>query len=107
MTSAASSGSPSGVIRLPTTPMAWTTGIPTLASSRSSSYSCSASPWLISLMAYTMPPIRTKRTTCREMPRGSETSFSLGHCANGVDHGSISRSVGSGPVANCMRTGSA
>ena len=38
------------------------------------------------------------------MPRGSETSFSFGHSASGVDHGSISRSVGSGPVANCMRT---
>src|ERR1700712_1978092 len=51
-----------------------------------------------------MPPIRTNRTTCREIPRGSETRFSFGHCASGVDHGNMSRSLGSGPVANCMRT---
>src|SRR4051794_25147643 len=51
-----------------------------------------------------MPPIRTNRTTCLEIPRGRLTSFSLGQSSNWVDHGRVNKSVGSGPVANCIRT---
>ena len=34
-------------------------------------------------------PTRTKRTTCREMPRGRATRLSSGHCASGVSQGSV------------------
>src|SRR5690606_3629796 len=60
-------------------------------STRSMSYSRWARSRWISLRARTRPETRTKRTTCREMPRGSAASISCGHFSSGVSQGRSSR----------------
>ena len=67
----ASSGVPSAALRPLMMPYGTTEGMSRRRSERSNSYSPRAISSLISLTAMTRSPTRTKRTTCREMPRGS------------------------------------
>ena len=62
---------------------------------RSRWYSRKAMSVLISFTARTRLDSRTKRTTCREMPRGRAARNSSGHSSRGVSHGRSSR-AGSG-----------
>ncbi len=55
-------------------------------------YSCRATCSLVSLMAMTEPAMWAKRTTCREMPRGSAARFSAGQSSSVTCHGRSSSS---------------
>ena len=89
VTRIASSGSPWSSWRPVTTAIGCTVGRLSFCSWRSSSYSRSATLLVISFIAYTWSPTRTKRTMWREMPRGRLTSRSDGHVASGFSHGSM------------------
>ncbi len=92
--SAGSSGVPSSATRPVTTAIGSTAGIASRSRSRSSAYSRSAAHSLTSLIATTSSPARAKRTTCREMPRGSATSDSSGHWSSGRHQSRSSRADG-------------
>ena len=94
----ASSSVPSSATRPLTTAKGSTQGMSMRLRLRSISYSRCAMSALISLTASTRPDRRTKRTTCREMPRGRAASRSSAHSSSGMRHGRSSR-AGSGRAA--------
>ena len=90
MTSTAASSSPKASRRPLTTAVGITEGAPIRERSRRSSYSLYATLSPISLTAITLSERLTKRTTWREMPRGSAARISVGQSSRGRSQGKSS-----------------
>jgi len=98
-----SRGLPSTSTRPSTTPTGSTDGTPRRLSSPSRRYSCTATSSRISFAARNWSPTWMKRTTWREMPRGSATRGCVGQSASGTCQGSRIRSA-SGRAARNLGT---